>query len=111
MTQRRASTAWRWGIPVRELSGSEDRGSVGAAPVLGQEMEGRSHPAWCEFDAPGPVGGTEHCSRLLHWRPDYLPDVVVTGWLRGVRYADGSEETPAVVLEIDNPEHPGEVAL
>ena len=33
------------------------------------------------------------------------------GWLRRILYADGSEETPAVVLHVDNPEHPGEIAL
>ena len=33
------------------------------------------------------------------------------GWLRRIRYPDGSEETPAVVLHVDNPEHPGEIAL
>jgi hypothetical protein len=62
---------------MREIPGSDDRGAVGAAQVLGQDVA----------------------------------DVVVTGWLRRVRYADGSEETPAVVLEVDNPEHPGELAL
>ena len=96
---------------MREIPESGDRGAVGAAQVLGEEAADQSHPAWCEFDAPGALGGVEHCSRLLHWRPTYLADVVVTGWLRHVRYADGSEETPAVVLEVDNPEHPGEIAL
>jgi hypothetical protein len=96
---------------MREIPGSDGRGPMAAAQVLGQEMAHQTHPAWCEFDEPGPLGGTEHYSRLLHWRPTYLPDVVVTGWLRRVRYADGSEETPAVVLEVDNPEHPGEFAL
>jgi hypothetical protein len=96
---------------MREIPGSDDRGAVGAAQVLGQEVADQAHPAWCEFDAPGALGGIEHHSRLLHWRPTYLPDVLVTGWLRHVRYADGSEETPAVVLEVDNPEHPGEIAL
>jgi hypothetical protein len=96
---------------MREIPGSDDRGAVGAAQVLGQEVADEGHRAWCEFHAPGALGGIEHYSRLLHWRPTYLADVVVTGWLRRVRYADGSEETPAVVLEVDNPEHPGELAL
>ena len=37
--------------------------------------------------------------------------LLLTGGLRRVHYADGSEETPAVVLEVDNPENPGELAL
>jgi hypothetical protein len=89
----------------------DDSQAVAAAEVLGEEAADPLHPAWCEFDAPGDLGGTEHYSRLLHWRPTYLSDVVVTGWLRRIRYADGSEETPAVVLQVDNPEHPGEIAL
>ncbi|MDT7741184.1 MAG: hypothetical protein QOE59_262 [Actinomycetota bacterium] len=96
---------------MREVPGSNDRGAVGAAQVLGQDVADQPHPAWCEFDAPSALGGVEHYSRLLHWRPAYLPHVVVTGWLRRIRYADGSEETPAVVLQVDNPEHPGEIAL
>jgi hypothetical protein len=89
----------------------DDSQAVAAAQVLREEAADPSHPAWCEFDAPGDLGGVEHYSRLLHWRPTYLPDVVVTGWLRRIRYADGSEETPAVVLEVDNPENPGELPL
>jgi hypothetical protein len=69
------------------------------------------HPTWCQFDAPGALGGVEHYSRLLVWRPTYHSEVVVLGWLRSVRYPDGSEETPAVALQVDNPEHPGEIAL
>ena len=96
---------------MRKGAGPEDGRPVAAAQVLGQEATNQGHPTWCQFDAPGALGGVEHYSRLLHWRPTYLADVVVTGWLRRVRYADGSEETPAVVLEVDNPEHPGELAL
>lgn len=95
---------------MHEVPGSND-GGAGAAQLLGQEFADQLHPHWCEFDTPGPLGGVEHCSRILDWRPTYLSDVVVTGWLRRVRYADGTEETPAVVLEIDSPEHPGEIAL
>jgi hypothetical protein len=40
-----------------------------------------------------------------------LSEVAVIGWLRQDCYDDGSEETPAVVLHIDNSEHPGEIAL
>ena len=96
---------------MRETPRSDGRGAVGAARTLGHETDDRAHPAWCEFHAVGALGGVEHYSRLLHWRPTYLSDVVVTGWLRHVRYPDGSEETPAVVLEVDNSEHPGEIAL
>ncbi|MFC5062984.1 hypothetical protein [Actinomycetospora atypica] len=96
---------------MREISGSYDGGAVGAARPVDHETDDRTHPPWCEFHAAGPVGGVEHYSRLLHWRPTYMSDVVVTGWLRRIRYADGSEETPTVVLEVDNAEHPGEIAL
>ena len=96
---------------MREIPDSDDRGPTGGAQVLGPQVADQPLPAWCEFTAPGPLGGVELCSRLLHWRPTYLSDVVVTGWLRRIRYADGSEETPAVVLAVDNPEAPGELAL
>jgi hypothetical protein len=89
----------------------DDGQAVAAARVPGQDATDPSHPTWCQFDAPGDLGGVEHHSRLLPWRSTYLSGVVVTGWLRRVRYEDGSEETPAVVLEVDNPEHPGEIAL
>ena len=88
----------------------DDARAVSAAEVLGQEAD-QAHPTWCDFDAPGDLGGVEHYSRLLLWRPTYLSDVVVIGWLRHVSYPDGSEDTPAVVLQVDNPEHPGEIAL
>jgi hypothetical protein len=40
-----------------------------------------------------------------------MSDVAVIGWLRHVSYPDGSEETPVVVLQVDNPEQPGEIGM
>jgi hypothetical protein len=96
---------------MRKCPGSDNAQAVSATQVLGQEGADQTHPTWCDFDAPGSLGGVEHYSRLLLWRPTYLPEVAVVGWLRRICYPDGSEETPAVVLQIENPEHPGEIAL
>ena len=90
--------------------GSEDAGPT-FAQVLGAAPDDTGHPAWCQFDRPGAVGGVEHVSRLFEWRPTYMPDVAVTGWLRHVSYQDSSEETPVVVLQVDNPEQPGEMGM
>jgi hypothetical protein len=59
----------------------------------------------------GALGGVEHVSGPLEWRPTYMSDVAVTGWLRHDSYPDGSEETPVVVLQVDNPEQPGELGM
>jgi hypothetical protein len=69
------------------------------------------HPVWCDVDHLGPLGGVEHVSGPLEWHPTYMSDVSVIGWLRHVSYADGSEETPVVVLQVDNPEQPGEIGM
>lgn len=91
--------------------GVDDGRGVAAAQVAAREPTDDVHPPWCDFDAAGALGGVEHYSRLLLWRPSYLSDVVVLGWLRRICYPDGNEETPAVVLQIHNPEHPDELAL
>jgi hypothetical protein len=98
-------------MAMRRDHGVDDGRGVSAAQVAGQEATGQAHPTWCDFDAPGSLGGVEHYSRLLLWRPTYLPEVTLLGWLRRVSYPDGSEETPAVVLQIENPEQSGEIAL
>ena len=64
-----------------------------------------------EFDGLTELGGTEHLTALLEWRPSYQHEVAVVGWLRHVSYGDGSEDTPAAVLRIENPEDPGEIAM
>ena len=96
---------------MRQTPGSDDTRPVAPAPALEEEAGTRAHPAWCQFDASGALGGIEHSSRLLPWSPTYLSEVAVIGWLRHACYDDGSEETPAVVLYIDNADHPGEIAL
>jgi hypothetical protein len=98
-------------MAMRRTPGSGDERSGGAAQLVGPEVAQQAHPAWCDFDAPGALGGVEHYSRLFVWRSSYLSEVVVVGWLRRICYADGGEETPAVVLQVDNPDHPGEIAL
>lgn len=90
--------------------GSDEPGPS-AAQVLGEGADDARHPSWCQFDRPGAAGGVEHLSRLFEWRPTYMPEVAVTGWLRRVSYSDSSEETPVVVLQVDNPEQPGEVGM
>lgn len=94
-----------------QIPRSDNMRSAPPAPALDQEAGRRAHPAWCHFDAAGPLGGIEHSSRLLPWSPTYMAEVAVIGWLRHDCYDDGSEETPAVVLHIDNSENPGEIAL
>ena len=94
------STRPRWG---------DDRTSSSAARALGTQASPERHPAWCQFDRPGALGGVEHVSGLFEWHPTYMPDVAVIAWLRRVSYSDGSEETPVIVLQVDNPEQPGEI--
>ena len=88
-----------------------DEARSAAAQVLGDDADSAGHPTWCEFDRPGVLGGVEHTSVLFEWRPTYMSDVAVTGWLRRVCYSDSSEETPVVVLQVDNPEQPGEIGM
>ncbi len=89
--------------------GPDEAGSA-AAQVLG-DVGSAGHPAWCDFDRPGALGGVEHLSGLFEWRPTYMSEVAVTGWLRGVCYSDSTEETPVVVLQVDNAEQPGEIGM
>jgi hypothetical protein len=82
-----------------------------AARALDTDSRPGAHPVWCEYDRPGALGGVEHVSGPLEWHPTYMSDVAVIGWLRHVSYPDGSEETPVVVLQVDNPEQPGEIGM
>jgi hypothetical protein len=90
--------------------GPNEAGSA-AAQVLRDEAGSAGHPKWCEFDRPGVLGGVEHLSEIFEWRPTYMSDVAVTGRLRRVRYSESSEETPVVLLQVDNPEQPGEIGM
>ncbi len=92
-------------------AGPDEGGPSSAARAVDTEILPEHHPAWCQFDRPGALGGVEHVSRPIEWRPTYMSDVAVTGWLRHVSYPDGSEETPVVVLQVDNPELPGEIGM
>jgi hypothetical protein len=96
-------------MSAMESPGPDEPGST-AARILG-EGAAPGHPTWCEFDGPGALGGVEHLSGLFEWRPSYMSEIAVTAWLRHVSYSDASEETPVVVLQVDNPEQPGEVGM
>jgi len=87
-----------------------DKGESQPARVLDTDSR-RRHPVWCKNDRPGALAGVEHVSGTLEWHPTYMSDVAVTGWLRHVSYLDGSEETPVVILQVDNPEQPGEIGM
>ena len=96
---------------MRTGNGSDEGGRSPAAGALDRATSPDRHPGWCQFDRPSALGGIEHVSGLVEWHPTYMSDVAVTGWLRSVSYSDGSEETPVVVLQVDNPEQPGEIGM
>ncbi|MDF2975367.1 MAG: hypothetical protein K0S40_95 [Actinomycetospora sp.] len=54
---------------------------------------------------------SDHGAEVLEWRPGYQHEVVVVASVRHVCCPGGCEETPAVVLRIDNPDHAGEIAM
>jgi hypothetical protein len=54
---------------------------------------------------------SDHGAEVLEWRPGYQHEVVVVARLRHVCCPSGCEETPAVVLRIDNADHAGEIAM
>jgi hypothetical protein len=54
---------------------------------------------------------SDHGAEVLEWRPDYQHEVVVAARLRHVCCPGDCEETPVVVLRIDNPDHAGEIAM
>ncbi|HSK57766.1 MAG TPA: hypothetical protein VK935_01810 [Actinomycetospora sp.] len=67
---------------------------------------------WC--DRPGGEGGpgeSDHGAEVLEWRSGYQHEVAVVARLRHVSCPDGCEETPAVVLRIDNADQAGEIAM
>ena len=67
--------------------------------------------AWMRSEGGDELSGRDHGSDLLVWRPGYQHEVAVVARLRHVACPDGCRETPAVVLRIDNADHPGEVAM
>lgn len=54
---------------------------------------------------------SDHGAEVLEWRPGYQHEVAVVARLRHVCCPGGCEETPAVVLRIDNADHAGEIAM
>jgi hypothetical protein len=54
---------------------------------------------------------SDHGAEVLEWRPDYQHEVAVVARVRHVCCPGGCEETPAVVLRIDNADHAGEIAM
>lgn len=89
-------------------TGSGELGGADGLVAPGAPADADRDP---DLDALSELGGTEHLSALLEWRPSYQHEVAVVGWLRHVSYGDGSEDTPAAVLRIENPEDPGEIAM
>lgn len=62
-------------------------------------------------DGDGDLGGSDHGADVTVWHPVYQHEVTVVARLRHVSCPDGCEETPAVVLRIDNADNPGEIAM
>jgi hypothetical protein len=56
-------------------------------------------------------GESDHGAEVLEWRSGYQHEVAVVAHLRHVSCPGGCEETPAVVLRIDNADHAGEIAM
>jgi hypothetical protein len=62
-------------------------------------------------DGSGDLVGSDHGVDVTTWRPAYQHEVALVARLRHVACPDGCEETPAVVLRIDNADNPGEIAM
>ena len=62
-------------------------------------------------DGHGDPSGSDHGAEVTVWHPAYQHEVAVVARLRHVSCPDGCEETPAVVLRIDNTDNPGEIAM
>lgn len=54
---------------------------------------------------------SDHGAEVLEWRSGYQHEVAVVASVRHVCCPGGCEETPAVVLRIDNADHAGEIAM
>jgi hypothetical protein len=76
----------------------------GAVPSDGRRRRSRS-------DGDGDLGGSDHGADVTVWHPAYQHEVTVVARLRHVSCPAGCDETPAVVLRVDNADNPGEIAM
>jgi hypothetical protein len=71
------------------------------------EVDGR----WRRADTDGDLGGSDHGSDVTAWHPVYQHESAVVARLRHVACPEWCQETPALVLRIDNVDQPGEIAM
>jgi hypothetical protein len=95
-----ATTGWDEGGPVVDGRAAPDN----SAPT---HVESR----WSRFDGVDDQSGSDHGMDVTAWHPAYQHEVAVVARLRHVSCPDDCEETPAVVLRIDNADNPGEIAM
>lgn len=92
---------------------AEDRGgpvAAGRSCPLRQVTTSPGH-RWQAASGEGESGEGDHGAEVLEWHPGYQHEVAVVARLRHVACPGGCEETPAVVLRIDNADHSGEIAM
>jgi hypothetical protein len=92
---------------------AQERGGPVAAGRSGPLRGVAAAPAQRWHLAVGESGSGEgdHGAEVLEWHPGYQHEVAVVARLRHVACPGGCEETPAVVLRVDNADHAGEVAM
>jgi hypothetical protein len=66
---------------------------------------------WNRSGGEGGPGESDHGAEVLEWRSGYQHEVAVVAHLRHVSCPGGCEETPAVVLRIDDADPAGEIAM
>ena len=93
-------------------TGRDDGGSV----VDGRAAPHESGPTdvdsrWSRSDGSDDQSGSDHGMDVTAWHPAYQHEVAVVARLRHVSCPDDCDETPAVVLRIDNVDNPGEIAM
>jgi hypothetical protein len=94
---------------------------TGGGDEGGPGVDGRSAPLSAvpfdadhrrsQSDGDGDLIGSDHGADVTVWHPVYQHEVAVVARLRHVSCPDGCDETPAVVLRIDNADDPGEIAM
>jgi hypothetical protein len=89
------------GGPVRTGGGSAPRRNDATVDHEGIRADGSGED---------PDGG-DHGASAPEWRPTYQHEVAVRARLRHVSCPSGCEETPAVVLRVDNADNAGEIAM
>ncbi|WP_433786748.1 hypothetical protein ACQPX6_08090 [Actinomycetospora sp. CA-101289] len=92
---------------------AKGRGGPWAAGRSGplRDVTTASGHRWHQASGEGGSGEGDHGAEVLEWHPGYQHEVAVVARLRHVACPGGCEETPAVVLRIDNADHAGEIAM